>query len=231
MFEHGNGRHNPAAGPVAGAPIWMKVIGLTGGVGTGKSTVARMFQELGAVVLDADRVAHALMRPGTDLFRKIRARFGKEVLTAGRKISRRKLGKCVFRDGRELKALCRIVHPAVRRQILARLKEIFHHRPEAVAVLEIPLLFEAESAPYPTDAVVVVVAPRTVTAQRLKARRGWSPSELNRRIRFQYPLHEKAKRADFVVDNGGTKAETRRQVLRVWRKMTGEGIYDRRKDG
>lgn len=208
----------------------MKIIGLTGGVGTGKSAVARMFQELGAFVLDADQATHALMQPGTEMFRKIRARFGKEILASGGAIDRQKLAERAFQDGRELKALCRIVHPAVRRRILASLKKMRTRSPKAVAVLEVPLLFEAESAPYPTDAVVVVTAPRRVAAERLKAGRGWSLSELTRRSRFQLPLREKAKRADFVVDNGGNEAETHRQVLHVWKKITGERVYGRRKN-
>ncbi len=199
-------------------------------MGTGKSTVARMFGDLGADLFDADRVVHRLMEPGTTVWKKIRSEFGSSVLEPDGRISRKRLGEVVFREPRRLKRLNRIVHPAVRRSILADLRRLERRRPNAVAALDIPLLIESGKA-YRTDAVVVVTASRRAAARRLKARSGWTPAEMKRRSGFQMPLKQKVKHADFVVRNGGSVADTRRQVVRVWKKITGEGVHGRRKDG
>ncbi len=196
----------------------MRVIGLTGGVGTGKSTVAGIFRRLGARVLDADRIAHTLMRPRTVVTRRIRRRFGPEVIAPGGGVDRRRLAAVAFASHRRLEALCRIVHPAVRRVIHAELRRVRRRQPSAVAVLDIPLLLETGPA-YRTDAVVVVSAPRAVVARRLRERSGWSRAELKRRSKFQMPLAEKERRADFVVNNGGPQSETRRQVVQIWKTI------------
>lgn len=207
----------------------MKVIGVTGGLGTGKSTVARMFGDLGAVVLNADEIVHGLMEPGTGVYRKIRARFGEGVLAPGGRIDRRKLGKRVFSGHRGLlDGLTRIVHPAVRKRIRVCLRQIRRTRPKAVVVLDIPLLIESGSA-YRTDALVVVRASSAAAARRLKARSGWSEAEVKRRSAFQMPLREKERKADFVVNNAGSKSATRRQVVGIWKKI-GEGCYGRREN-
>lgn len=205
----------------------MVVIGVTGGVGTGKSTVARLFGELGAEVFDADRVVHRLLEPGTPVWKRIRAQFGPSVLEPDGRINRGRLGEIVFREPHRLKALNRIVHPAVRRSILTDLSRLKTRRPRAVAVLDIPLLIESGRA-YRTSAVVVVTASQRVAARRLKARSGWEPAEMKRRSGFQMPLKEKETQADFVVGNGGALADTRRQVVRVWKKITGEGAHGRK---
>lgn len=207
----------------------MKVIGVTGGVGSGKSTVARLFQRLGAEVFDADRVVHRLMEPGTPVWKKIRAEFGPGILDGNRRINRKRLGAIVFGSRSRLKALNRIVHPAVRRSLLEDLRRLRRRRPGAVAVLDIPLLLESGRA-YRTDAVVVVTAPARAAVRRLKKRSGWTAGEMKRRGSFQMPLREKMKQADFVVRNGGDLASTRRQVARVWAKITGERVHGRRKD-
>ena len=208
----------------------MKVIGVTGGVGTGKSTVARLFQQRGAVVFDADRVAHQLMRRGTPVWKKIRTEFGPEILDEDGQVNRKRLGQLVFRSRTRLKALTRIVHPAVRRSILVDLRGLRRRRPDGVAVLDIPLLLESGRV-YRTDAIVVVTAPAHEAARRLGKRSGWPAREMKRRGSFQMPLREKMKQADFVVRNGGDLAATRRQVSQVWKKITGEGVHGRRKDG
>ena len=207
----------------------MIVIGVTGGVGTGKSTVAGIFRRLGAGVIDADRVVHRLMQPGGPVWKKIQSQFGPEVFDRRGRVDRTKLGRVVFKSPKRLKALNRIVHPAVRRGILAELRALRRLRPRGVAVLDIPLLIESGRA-YRTDALVVVTAPQSAAARRLKRRSGWSSREMKRRAGFQMPLKEKVKRADFVVMNGGDLASTRRQAVRVFEKIIGEGVHGRRKD-
>lgn len=199
----------------------MIVIGLTGSVGTGKSTVARLFQQHGAVVLDADRVVHALMEPGTPVWKKVRRRFGPEVIASDGRVDRKKLGGQVFADRKQLQELNAIVHPAVRRRIQERIRQIRRADPAAVVVLDIPLLVESGAA-YRTDALVVVSASVEAAARRLKHRSGWSVKEFKRRRLFQLPLSVKKKKADFVVDNGGSLRETRRQVSQLWKQIVKE---------
>ncbi|MBI3616555.1 MAG: dephospho-CoA kinase [Candidatus Omnitrophica bacterium] len=203
----------------------MIVVGVTGGVGTGKSTVARILgRRLKAHVLDADQIAHALMEPNSPVWRGIKARFGKEVITPSGEIDRCQLGGITFRDRRKLKALTRIIHPAVRRRIQAELSWIRRQDPGAVAVLDIPLLIEAGSRgrsgnPYPVDFLVVVSAPLAVVAWRLKSRPGWGLPEIKRRQAFQMPLRRKEQLADFVVKNDGSLAATRRQVAAISKRI------------
>ncbi len=208
----------------------MTIIGVTGGVGTGKSTVARMFGiRLKGPVLDADRIAHRLMRPHSPVWRRIRARFGKGVIASSGEIDRRRLGRITFGDPKKLETLCKIIHPAVRRWIQGEIRKIrrshdseitsgaassSRSQPRARVILDVPLLIEAGSA-YPLDFLVVVSAPLKVVARRLKKRSGWTLREVKRRQGFQMPLREKERLADFVVDNGGTLEAARRQVSRI----------------
>ena len=208
----------------------MILIGVTGGVGTGKSTVARMFGQLGAEVLDADRVTHELMERGTPVWRMIHATFGREIVSPAGQINRLRLGALVFFAPKRMARLCRIVHPAVRRRFRERIQAIRRKSPKAVVVLDIPLLIEAGSA-YRVDALVVVSAPLTVSARRMRDRSGWTLEETRKRQAFQMPLREKEHRADFVVRNGGLLEATRRQVVRIWRQVVrGERLNGRRKD-
>lgn len=209
----------------------MVVIGVTGSVGTGKSTVARLFKEKGADLLDADRMVHELMKPGTPVHRKIRTRFGRQVLFPDGRIDRKWLGARVFRSRKQMQALSAIVHPAVRRVIQERICRIRRRRPHAVVVLDIPLLIES-GADYRPDWVVVASAPRVKAAARLKRRSGWSLAEVKRRAFCQLPLREKERKADFVVKTGGTLRQTRRQVNGVWNQIVNErGFNGRRKNG
>ena len=209
----------------------MVIIGVTGGVGTGKSTVSRMFGRLGAVVLDADRIAHQLMEPGTAVYRKIRRLFGSQVIRADGRMDRKRLGEIVFRDPSRLKQLTAVIHPAVRRQIQARIRRLRQQKESTVVVLDIPLLVESGSA-YRTDVLVVVSAPGAVANRRLRLRSGWSSKEVQRRGRFQTPLPEKERQADFVVNNSRALSVTRRQVRSIWKQIVKEKkFHGGRKDG
>ena len=194
------------------------LIGVTGGVGTGKSTVARLFGKLGARVIDADRITHGLMEPGRSVWKKIRSFFGDTILTADNKINRKELAKRVFGKPILLKRLNGMIHPVVRRVIREKIRSIRKREPNAVVVLDVPLLIEAGSA-YRVDALVVVSSPMSQVARRLRSRSGWSESEIRRRQSFQMPLRRKEKKADFVVKNQGSLAATRRQVKTLWEKI------------
>jgi dephospho-CoA kinase len=195
----------------------MVVIGVTGGVGTGKSTVAKMFRELGAVVLDADAIAHQLMEPKRLCWRRIVERFGQEILNEDHTINRRRLAEIVFRDAQRRNELEAIVHPQVLRQIKQQLHRLRRARGVRAVVLDVPLLVEVDAHGM-ADALVVVTAPRQAQLERLAHRYG-DPEEVEARIAAQLELSAKAALADFVVDNAGTVDATRTQVKRIWEQL------------
>ncbi len=191
------------------------LIGVTGGFGTGKSTVARMLGRLGAEVIDADAIAHELLAAGSPVAQRIARMFGAEVLDVRGAVDRRHLGRLVFADPAALKRLNRLVHPAVRRRMRAQIAAIRQRNAQAVAVLDVPLLIEGGL--YRTvDVVVVVVAPRRVQVARIRRRTGLPVAQIERRIRQQMPLSRKRCYADVIVDNGGSRAATQQQVRRLW---------------
>jgi len=217
----------------------MVVIGVTGGVGTGKSTVAKMFRQLGAVVLDADAIAHQLMEPKRLCWRRVVECFGQEILNEDQSINRRRLADIVFRDAQRRRDLEAIIHPAVLRQIKQRLHRLGRSRLPGTArggqarlplgyrggqarriravVLDVPLLVEVDAHGM-ADVLVVVTAPRQVQRTRLAHRYG-DPEEVDARIAAQMEVSAKAALADFVVDNAGTLDATRTQVKRIWEQL------------
>lgn len=189
-------------------------VGLTGGIATGKSTVARMFAERGAAVLDADEVVRELQYPGTQVFDAIVEAFGTGILHDDGTIDRKSLGEIVFRDAKLRRRLEAIVHPALIAAIEERLAAV-QAQGVPVCVVELPLLMEAD-AEHRFDAVVVVTAPEDVQVARLMADRRFSQDEALTRIRSQMPLEEKVRRAHFVVENGGDLRETARRVQEIY---------------
>ncbi|RLQ03036.1 dephospho-CoA kinase [Geobacillus stearothermophilus] len=188
-------------------------IGLTGGIASGKSTVSAMMRELGLPVIDADEAARAVVRPGEEAYRQIVAAFGPGILRADGEIDRAKLGAIVFNDEQQRKVLNAIVHPAVRKKMLAE-KEAHIRSGAKTVVLDIPLLFESGLTHW-VDKVLVVYVDDDVQLRRLMARNGFTEEEALARIRSQWPMAEKVKRADAVIDNNGTIEETRRQLLAI----------------
>ncbi len=190
------------------------LIGLTGNIATGKSTVARMLAERGAEVIDADRVAHAVMEPGGPACAEIVRHFGRDILAPDGRIDRRKLGAIVFRDAEALRRLEVIVHPhvmaAIEQQIAAA------HAPvvvvEAIKLLETP-------APRPYDAIWVTTCPPTMQLRRLIEGRGLDEEAARRRIAAQGPQEAKLRRADVIIRTDGTLEETEAQVERAWRAL------------
>ncbi len=189
-------------------------MGLTGGIGTGKTTVAGMLEELGAEVIDADRLAHSLLRKGSKQYREVVAAFGKEILDRGGRISRKRLAERVFGRPRLLARLNRIIHPGVLEKLKARLER--GRKPVRVAV--VPLLYEVGLEDW-FDYVVVVAADRKNVGRRLSAERGMKKVEIEKRRRAQWPLPRKRAKADLVIDNNGSLAATRRQAAGLWKKL------------
>lgn len=196
----------------------MKLIGLTGGVGSGKSTVAEILRALGATVIDADEAAHAVYEPGTPGFDAVVAEFGPEYVKDGR-IDRARLGRLVFDDPAARARLNAIVHPRVREWMTERTREAID-RGDEIVVQDVPLLYE-NGLDGLFSSVVLVYAPPEVQLQRLVEGRGVPEDRARAMIAAQMPIDEKRRRAHHVIDNGGTREDTRRQVEDMWAQMTG----------
>jgi dephospho-CoA kinase len=203
-----------------------KVVGLSGGIASGKSTVARIFEKLGAVVIDADAIVHELQAPGTPLLAEIAAAFGPAVIGPDGALDRGRLGEIVFRDPQARRRLGQIVHPKVGAEMARRLAAARAAGAQLV-VLDIPLLFEGRKAGtgsaalLPFDATVLAYAPEALQIERQVAREGYGRDEAQRRVRAQMPIEQKRALADFVIDNSGSLAETERQVRELYLRLTG----------
>ncbi|GBD29866.1 Dephospho-CoA kinase [bacterium HR32] len=200
----------------------MKVVALTGGIASGKSTVVRMLRELGAEVVDADVLAREVVSPGEPALAEIVAAFGEEVLLPSGELDRKKLGGLVFSDPERRERLNAIVHPRVRERIRHRLEEIRAENQEAVVVLDVPLLFDVPLPDLEALPAVVVYASPETQLQRLRERDGLPQDEAERRLRAQRPLREKLGRARWVVDNDGDLDRTREQVERLWAELVAD---------
>lgn len=197
----------------------MYVIGLTGGIASGKSTVSGILSQLGAFILDADQIAHAVMEPGCPAWEDIVNTFGKAVLLADRTIDRRELGNIVFHDKSARNRLEEIMHPRIKQCIEDKIKE-YARRDGKILVLDIPLLYEVGWQQLASEVWVVYVDSDT-QLQRLMHRSGLSPDEAAVRIAAQMDLAAKARLADVVIDNNGDLQHTRGQVFDAWEKAMG----------
>lgn len=177
----------------------MILVGLTGGVATGKSTVAAMFKRCGAVVIDADELARDAVAPGKPAWRDIVTIFGGKVLNPDRTINRHALGAIVFRSPAKRRRLEQIIHPRVAREQQRLTKRAARKDPHAVVIYDVPLLFEA-GIDKRVDAIIVVTADQKTQIARLKKRNGLSRAEALRRIKSQMPLSKKIGQADYVMD-------------------------------
>lgn len=189
------------------------VIGLTGSIGTGKSTIANKFRELNIPVIDADVIAREVVEPDTETYRKIVETFGEEILHDDRTLNRKALGSIVFSDEHKRKQLNAIIHPAIRKEMLRQRDEWIEKGKECI-VLDIPLLYESKLTHF-VDKVIVVYVDEDVQLQRIVERDQSSKEEAKRRIAAQIPVAEKAKKADAVIDNNGTKEDSYAQLKKI----------------
>ena len=196
----------------------MIVAGMTGGIASGKSTVAEMFARNGARVIDADRIAREAVRKGAPAYADIIAHFGETILQENGEIDRSRLAMIIFHDETERKVLERIVHPRVKKETARRLEQIRQQDPHAIVILDVPLLFESGMEQDLND-IIVVYVPQAVQIQRLMARDGSSEAEALARIRSQMPIEKKKTLADMVIDNSGSLANTRAQTLAVYNQL------------
>ena len=196
----------------------MKLVGLTGGVGSGKSTVAEMMRELGAEVVDADEATHAVYEPGNPGFDAVVREFGEAYVDAGR-IDRSRLGELVFRDDDARRRLNSIVHPLVRDWMAQRTAEAAERGAEVV-VQDVPLLFE-NGLERLFSSVVLVYVPEELQVERLVSGRGFAPERARAMIAAQMPIENKRGLAHHVINNSGTREETQAQVKAVWKQLAG----------
>jgi dephospho-CoA kinase len=194
----------------------MRVVGLTGGIASGKSTVSAMFRELGAPVIDADEVARDVVEPGSAGLEEVARRFPGVVDATGR-LDRAALGRHVFADPAERRALEAILHPRIREEVARRL-EALAHAGAAVAIYDAALLIE-NGLHRGLDGVIVVSAPESVQRARLAARDGLDEAAITARLAAQLPLADKRAHATWVVDNGGSLDGTRAQVRQIWEEI------------
>lgn len=193
------------------------VIGLTGSIATGKSTVSLMFDDFGIPVIDADKVARQVVEPGEKAYNDIVHTFGEHIVKEDNTLDRQKLGSIVFADEEKRKKLNSIIHPEIRKKILHDRDQLVKQGVRSV-VLDIPLLYESKLTHY-VDKVIVVSVDAKVQLERLMARNNFTEEEARQRISSQMPVKEKAKLADAVIDNNGTKTETYEQLeklLKEW---------------
>ncbi|MFC1918366.1 dephospho-CoA kinase [Chloroflexota bacterium] len=194
-----------------------KVIGLTGGIGSGKSTVSQCLAELGAVIIDADKVGHEAFKPDTEAWREVVATFGNQVLTTGGEVDRKKLGEIVFNDPESLSRLNRIMHPRMHEMMKARIEEYQRQRVDVV-VLEAAILIEANWTPL-VDEVWVTVAPEATVVERVKKQRGLAEEQILTRIRSQLSTEERTSHADTVINNDNDLDELKTKVKTLWEKL------------
>jgi dephospho-CoA kinase len=196
-------------------------VGLTGGVACGKSTIAKMFADLGATIVDADTIAHELYRPGHEVLQELVNHFGPEILKPNGELDRAKLATLVF-DGGRVEELNKIVHPAVIRQQDQWMRSLGEKDPNAVAIVEAALILEA-GVKDRFDRIMVVTCKPAQKVTRFAQRTGMSQdaarADVERRTKAQMPDEEKARRADFVIDNSGSVEETRHQVQRIYSEL------------
>ena len=193
----------------------MTVIGLTGSFGTGKTFVASIFRSLGAKVLDADKIAHDVIKKRQPAYKKIVAAFGDSALAKNGEIDRKKLAGIVFEDTRKLNKLNSIVHPEVVNFIKSRIRKAGKGE---IIVIDAPLLVEVNLAKI-TDSLVVVKASKAIQVERCIRKFCMEREDVLKRIRHEIPMKKKIRMADFVIDNDGTPSETRKQARKVWREI------------
>jgi dephospho-CoA kinase len=195
-------------------------IGLTGGIGSGKTLVARLFKDLGAAIVDADAIAREVTAPGGPAHEGIVSAFGPAVVRANGTLDRKALGARVFTDVAARRRLNDLTHPHIRRRMAEEASRLDSLPGVEVIVLDIPLLLETtDGRDLGLDGIVVVDADDDVRLGRLVARDGFSEAEARRRLAAQMPLREKVARADWVIDNNGSLEHTREQVRTLWETL------------
>jgi dephospho-CoA kinase len=196
----------------------MLIAGLTGGVASGKTAVSQVLKEEGAYIIDADQIARELVLPHKPAWSELIRAFGQEILQEDGSIQRKKLADKVFADPKQRKLLNQILHPRIRKEMDRRAKEIGKRDPEAIVVIDAPLLIELGDH-RELDKLIVVTSTQAQQIDRLKDRDGTNPEEALRIVSSQMPLKEKLKFADYVIRNEGSMEETKKRAREVYQEL------------
>jgi dephospho-CoA kinase len=193
-------------------------IALTGGIASGKSTVAQMFADMGALILDADKAAREVVRPSSPCWRKLKELLGEDYFTADGQLKRREVRDLIIRDDRYRNQVNAILHPAINEAMESEWEKARTSQPGRPVIFDIPLLFEVHLEGR-FDTVILAYVPPEVQIERLAARDGVSRPNAERALTMQLPIESKKARSHFIIDNSLDLANTRRQVEAVWRKL------------
>ncbi len=195
----------------------MKVIGFTGGIGSGKTTITQYLTELGAVIIDADKVGHEAFEPDTEIWREVVNAFGTDILAPDNKIDRKKLGPIVFGDPDALSRLNGIMHPRMFDMMKVRIEE-YRQQGVEVVVIEAAVLIEANWTPL-ADEVWVATAPEAAVLDRLEKQRGMDKEQTLARIHSQLSSEERSKHADVIISNEGSLDELKAKIGKLWERL------------
>jgi len=196
----------------------MLIVGLTGGVASGKTVVSRILKEEGAYIINADQIARELVLPHKPAWSELIRAFGQEILQEDGSIQRKKLADKVFADPKQRKFLNQILHPRIKEEMDRRAKEIGEKDPEAIVVIDAPLIIELGDH-REMDKLIVVTSTQPQQIERLKGRDGTNPEEALRIVSSQMPLKEKLKFADYVIRNEGSMEETKDRAREVYQEL------------
>ncbi len=199
----------------------MLLVGLTGGIASGKSLVSHVLRDLGAQLIDADRIVHELLQPHQECWHAVAEHFGKDILTEDGSINRRKLGEIVFRDAEQRSWLNNCLHPKVFDVYLSQVRQMHGRGPHTIVILDAALLIETEYH-RKMDRLIVVYAQPDQQIERLMARDNFTKEQALARIQSQMPLSEKRAHADYVIDNTRSREHTIEQTKEVFQKLKQE---------
>lgn len=191
------------------------IIGLTGGIACGKSTVARMLVERGAHLVDADVIAREVVLPGSPVLDEVVRQFGQPILNVDGSLNRKKLGAMIFHDDQAKRKLEAILHPPIRKILRERMEHLEQEHPKDLVVVDIPLLYES-GLDSMFEEIMVVYIPRQLQLERLMQRDHIDQVAAEARLRSQWPIEEKLARGDVIIDNSGSLHETRQQIDQFW---------------
>lgn len=196
----------------------MLLVGLTGSIATGKSTVSEMFRRKGAEIIDADHIAREVVEPGTEGLARIVREFGPGMLDEEGKLNRERLGARIFQNPAEREKLNRLLHPLIVDCMRAKTEKIKKEKDPDLLIWDVPLLIEGNLTQW-VEAVILVYTPKEIQLERLMKRNALSKEEAEKRILAQMDIEEKKKYADYMIDNRGTLSETERQVDQLWKQL------------
>jgi dephospho-CoA kinase len=194
------------------------IMGLTGGIASGKSTVSALFVAKGAALVDADVIAREVMLPGHPVLAAAVQAFGETILQPDGTLDRARLGEMVFRDPEALQTLNNLTHPAIRTEIKDLMYALDQEDPQRLVIVDIPLLYESQLDNL-FDQIIVVYVPRRVQLARLMARSGMTLEQAENRLKSQMDIELKRRKADYVIDNSGDPVATERQVAGLWDRL------------